>query len=66
MAVHPASIWLDRNWQVLPAPGFWVAAVVGRIVAEDRDYDRMIAAVHRQRISLRDVVILQVPAEIVQ
>jgi hypothetical protein len=65
MAVHAGSIWMDQNWGSLPA-GFWVAASASGIVAEDRDYDLMLAAVSRQGIALSDVAIILVPVGVIQ
>jgi len=65
MAVHPGSLWIDRNWATL-VPGLWVAATAARLVAENRDYDRLIAAVTQRGINLADIAIVLVPVDIVQ
>ncbi len=65
MAIHPGSIFIDQNWNVL-SPGMWVAANASGIVAEARLYDLMINSVREQGISLSDVTIVLVPVGVIQ
>jgi hypothetical protein len=65
MAIHPGSIWMDQNWTSL-SPGLWVATNASGVVAEDSDYDQMVATVRRLGISLSDVTIVLVPIGVIQ
>jgi hypothetical protein len=65
VAVHPASIWLDRNWQVL-TPGSWHAAVATDLIARDPDLTVMMALVLQRGIPLNEIAIAYVPDGIVQ
>ena len=56
MSVHAGSIWLDNNFSD-DLQDRWVAANAERLVAENRDYDALIAFLQTQDISLQDVTI---------
>ncbi len=61
MSVHPGSIWIDNHFQNVPI-GLWVAANANRQVAEDYDYDKLIAFLQSQNIPLQTLTIAYIPA----
>ena len=65
MAIHQGSLWIDRNWNLLPQ-GVWVAANANGIVSEWSTYNGLIANVTARGIPLPEVAIVYVPSGIVQ
>jgi len=66
MSVHPGSVWIDRNFATLVPQDLWVAANATRLVAENVNYDDLIAFLILQNIPLQDVTIAYFPAGVFQ
>ncbi len=60
MAIHPGSIWINNNYNQLPL-GFWIATNASGIVAQDLNYNVLIAQITELGINLSDVTIFLVP-----
>ncbi|NUA26315.1 hypothetical protein [Cupriavidus basilensis] len=62
MSVHPGSVWIDQNFATQVPQDRWVAADATGLVAENVNYDDLIAYLRRQNVSLQDVTIAYFPA----
>lgn len=60
MSRHPASIWLDQNYNTLPA-NEWVAADKDGLVEHDHDYGTLYKKLKSRNINLSDVVVTFIP-----
>ena len=59
MAKHPGSLWIEKNYDTLPAHN-WVAADKNGLAASDPDYDKLMATLQNKNIQLSDVCVMYI------
>lgn len=59
MAKHPGSLWIEKNYDTLPANN-WVAADINGLAASDPDYDKLIITLQNKNIKLSNVCVMYI------